>query len=65
MGDQWFLPQQVVVSAGTIVLWINRGQLAHTATARDSSGRYLYFCTLHGDMIGEVNVRFGGRAASP
>jgi len=76
MGDQWFLPEQIVVSIGTTVTWINRGQLAHTATARDASfdsknveygrtflytftkpGRYQYFCTLHGDMIGEVNVR--------
>jgi plastocyanin len=76
MGDQWFLPEQIVVSVGTAVQWINRGQLAHTATARDASfdsknlefgrtftytftkpGRYAYFCTLHGDMIGEVDVR--------
>ncbi len=76
MGDQWFLPEQIVVSVGTAVEWINRGQLAHTATARDLSfdsknldfgrsftytftkpGRYQYFCTLHGDMIGEVDVR--------
>ena len=76
MGDQWFLPEQIVVAVGTTVTWINRGQLAHTATARDGSfdsknlefgrsfaftfarpGRYLYFCTLHGDMIGEVDVR--------
>jgi plastocyanin len=76
MGDQWFLPEQIVVSVGTTVTWINRGQLAHTATARDASfdsknlefgrtfvytftrpGRYQYFCTLHGDMIGEVDVR--------
>jgi len=76
MGDQWFLPEQIVVSVGTAVTWVNRGQLAHTATARDASfdsknldfgrtftytftkpGRIQYFCTLHGDMIGEVDVR--------
>src|SRR6266702_6841845 len=76
MGDQWFLPEQIVVSVGTTVTWVNRGQLAHTATARDASfdsknldfgrsftytftrpGRVQYFCTLHGDMIGEVDVR--------
>ena len=76
MGDQWFLPEQIVVSVGTTVTWVNRGQVAHTATARDGSfdsknlefgrtfaytftkpGRYSYFCTLHGDMIGEVDAR--------
>lgn len=76
MGDQWFLPEQIVVSVGTTVTWIDRGQLAHTATARDGSfdsrnlefgrsfaftfttpGRYPYFCALHTDMIGEVDVR--------
>jgi plastocyanin len=76
MGDQWFLPEQIVVSVGTTVTWVNRGQLAHTATARNGSfdsrnlefgrtwsytfttpGRYAYVCTLHGDMIGEVDVR--------
>src|SRR4029077_13478553 len=76
VGDQWFLPPQIIVTPGTTVLWINRGQLAHTATARDRSfsspnmefgytyaftftkpGRYQYYCLLHGDMFGEVDVR--------
>jgi plastocyanin len=76
VGDQFFIPPQIVVTVGTSVLWINRGQLTHTATARDRSfsspsmefgytfsftftkpGRYLYYCLLHGDMIGEVDVR--------
>ena len=76
MGDQWFLPPQIVVTVGSVVTWINRGQLSHTATARDRSfgspniefgntfsytftkpGRYPYYCLLHGDMFGEVDVR--------
>jgi len=76
VGDQWYIPPQIIVTVGTTVLWINRGQLAHTATARDRSfgsanmefgytysftftkpGRYQYYCLLHGDMFGEVDVR--------
>ena len=76
VGDQFFIPPQIIVTVGTTVLWINRGQLTHTATARDRSfgsgtmefgngyaftftkpGRHQYYCQLHGDMIGEVDVR--------
>jgi len=37
IGDQFFLPSQVMVAVGTIVTWTNRGQMGHTATARDRS----------------------------
>lgn len=37
IGDQFFLPTQITVRVGTVVTWINHGQLLHTATARDNS----------------------------
>ena len=37
IGDQFFLPSQIIVSLATTVVWINRGQAGHTATARDRS----------------------------
>lgn len=37
MGDEFFLPTAITVTVGTTVTWVNRGQNAHTATARDGS----------------------------
>jgi plastocyanin len=37
IGDNFYLPQQVNVSVGARVLWVNRGQMTHTASARDES----------------------------
>ncbi len=37
MGDEFFLPTAITVTVGTTVTWVNRGQDAHTATARDGS----------------------------
>src|SRR5687767_1485094 len=37
IGDNFYLPQQVTVSTGARVLWVNRGQMTHTASARDES----------------------------
>ena len=34
MGDQWFLPEQIRVTAGTTVVWVNRGQLTHSVVGR-------------------------------
>ena len=34
MGDQWFLPEQIRVTAGTTVVWVNRGQLIHSVVGR-------------------------------
>jgi plastocyanin len=37
IGDRFFIPPQLVVTGGTTVTWVNRGQEEHTATARDGS----------------------------
>lgn len=37
IGDNFYLPELVIVTAGTRVLWVNRGQMTHTASARDES----------------------------
>jgi plastocyanin len=37
IGDNFYLPEQVIVTTGTTVLWVNRGQMTHTASARDES----------------------------
>ena len=37
MGDEFFLPMNVTIRPGTTVTWVNRGQDAHTASARDGS----------------------------
>jgi len=37
IGDNFYLPQLVVVAVGTRVLFVNRGQMTHTASARDES----------------------------
>jgi plastocyanin len=37
IGDQFFLPSKIVVTVGTTVVWTNRGQAGHTATARDKA----------------------------
>src|SRR2546428_11113521 len=35
IGDNYFVPPQLVVAVGTAVTWINRGQIEHTASSRD------------------------------
>src|SRR5690242_18797589 len=37
IGDRFFVPPQLIVTVGTTVMWVNRGQEEHTATARDGS----------------------------
>jgi plastocyanin len=37
IGDNFYLPELVIVTAGTRVRWVNRGQMTHTASARDES----------------------------
>ena len=37
IGDNFYLPQFVIVTSGTRVSWVNRGQMTHTASARDES----------------------------
>jgi len=37
IGDNFYLPQLVLVAPGTRVLFVNRGQMTHTASARDES----------------------------
>ena len=37
IGDNFYLPQLVIVTVGTRVMWVNRGQMTHTASARDES----------------------------
>jgi len=34
VGDQFFLPEQLFVTVGTTVTWVNRGQLTHSVVAR-------------------------------
>lgn len=34
IGDRFFIPPALIVSVGTAVTWVNRGQEQHTATAR-------------------------------
>ena len=35
IGDRFFIPPQLIVTTGTTVTWVNRGQEEHTATARE------------------------------
>ena len=35
IGDNYFVPPQLIVTVGTAVTWINRGQIEHTASSRD------------------------------
>jgi len=35
IGDNYFVPPQLIVTTGTAVTWINRGQIEHTASSRD------------------------------
>jgi plastocyanin len=37
VGDRFFVPPQLIIAAGTTVMWVNRGQEEHTASARDGS----------------------------
>jgi plastocyanin len=37
IGDNFYLPQLVIIATGTRVMWVNRGQMTHTASARDES----------------------------
>ena len=37
IGDNFYLPQTVLITTGTRVMWVNRGQMTHTASARDES----------------------------
>jgi plastocyanin len=37
IGDNFYLPQTVIITTGSRVMWVNRGQMTHTASARDES----------------------------
>jgi plastocyanin len=74
MSNTAFIPEQVSISAGTTVRWVNNSSIPHTVTSNDglfdeflevnetfsftfnTSGTFLYVCTLHPGMDGVVTV---------
>jgi plastocyanin len=70
LGDDYYQPKVKTVSKGTRVVWINRGDDAHTVTTRAWSKRldpgerygrvvkrgFRYHCKFHDGMTGRIAI---------